>query len=129
LVESARGETTGVEEKLGDTYVVVESVSDAPSADFLSEIGDGFKQRLKNVVVLLGAVIDGKPAFIAMSTPDAAKKCPAGDVARAAAQAAGGSGGGRPEMARGGGVDPSKLDAALAAGRKVIEEKLAQSQM
>jgi alanyl-tRNA synthetase len=59
-----------------------------------------------------------------MSTPDFATKCPAGDVVRAAAQAAGGNGGGRPESAQGGGTDPSKLDAALAVARKLIEERL-----
>jgi alanyl-tRNA synthetase len=61
-----------------------------------------------------------------MSTPDVAQKCPAGDVVRAAAQAAGGNGGGRPESAQGGGTDPSKLEAALAAARQLIEERLSK---
>jgi alanyl-tRNA synthetase len=55
-----------------------------------------------------------------------AQKCPAGDVVRAAAQAAGGNGGGRPESAQGGGTDPSKLEAALAAARQLIEERLSK---
>jgi alanyl-tRNA synthetase len=77
-----------------------------------------------NAAILLGAVIDGKPTFLAMSTPDVASRVPAGE-SRAAAREAGGSGsGGRPELAQGGGTDASKLDAALAAGRKLIEEKL-----
>jgi alanyl-tRNA synthetase len=62
-------------------------------------------------VVLLGAVIDGKPSFLAMSTPDVAKRVSAGDIVRAASQAAGGGGGGRPELAQGGGVtaDPDEV--------------------
>ena len=62
-----------------------------------------------------------------MSTPDVASRVAAGDVVRAAAKEAGGSGGGRPEIAQGGGTDASKLDAALTAGRKLIEEKLASA--
>ena len=101
------------------------AVPEASSADFLRDVGDALKQRHKTAVILLGALVDEKPTFVAMSTPDVAKKCPAGDVVRTAAQAAGGNGGGRPESAQGGGTDPSKLDAALTAARKLIEEKLA----
>jgi alanyl-tRNA synthetase len=107
--------------------VVVERVAEAPNIEFLLSMGDAYKQRYKSAAVLLGAVIDGKPAFVAMSTPDVAQRVPAGDVVKAAAQASGGNGGGRAESARGGGTDPSKLDAALAAGRKLIEEKLASA--
>ncbi len=111
--------------KIGDVSVVVTRVPDVPSGDALREVGDGLKSKLGSSVILLGAVIDAKPVFIAMSTPDVSKRCPAGDVVRAASQAAGGGGGGRPELAQGGGSDASKLDAGLAAGRKLIEDKLA----
>jgi alanyl-tRNA synthetase len=104
--------------------VVVTRVPDVSSGDALREMGDGLKQKLGASAILLGAVIDGRPVFVGMSTPDVAKRVPAGDVVRAAAQAAGGNGGGRPELAQGGGADASKLDAALAAARRLIEEKL-----
>jgi alanyl-tRNA synthetase len=121
---STGAETEAVPE-VGGVPVVVRAVPEASSADFLRDVGDALKQRHKTAVILLGAVINDKPTFVAMSTPDVAKKCPAGDVVRVASQAAGGNGGGRPESAQGGGTDPSKLDAALAAARKLIEEKLA----
>jgi alanyl-tRNA synthetase len=127
LVEAAKGgasEAADEGEMIGDVRVVVQRVNEAPGADFLRDLGDGYKQRHERAVVLLGAVIDGKPSFLAMSTPAVAKSVSAGDNVRAASQAAGGGGGGRPELAQGGGSDPSKLDAALAAGRKVIEDKL-----
>ncbi len=111
--------------EVGGVPVIVRAVPEASSADFLRDVGDALKQRHKTAVILLGALVDEKPTFVAMSTPDVAKKCPAGDVVRTAAQAAGGNGGGRPESAQGGGTDPSKLDAALTAARKLIEEKLA----
>jgi alanyl-tRNA synthetase len=69
-------------------------------------------------------MVDGKPAFLAMATPDAATRAPAGDIVRVAAKEAGGGGGGRPELAQGGGSDPARIDAALAAGRRLIEERL-----
>jgi alanyl-tRNA synthetase len=123
----ARDEATTLAEnamQVNGISVLVSRATDVASADALREMGDGLKARLGSAVILLGSVIGGRPSFVAMSTPDVASRCPAGDVARAAAQAAGGNGGGRPELAQGGGTDPSKLDAALAAGRRVIEEKM-----
>jgi alanyl-tRNA synthetase len=125
LVEAARGATTTeAGEQFGDTRVIVERVADAPSADFLRDLGDGYRGRYPSAIVFLAAVIDGKPAFLAMATPDVAKRCPSGDIVRAAAKEAGGGGGGRPEVAQGGGTDASKMDAALAAARRLIESKL-----
>ena len=123
----ARGEAEEVAEsavQIGGVSVVVSNVPDAPSADALRDMGDGLRKKLGDSIVLLGSVIDGKPLFLAMATPDVSKRVSAGDVVRAAAKEAGGGGGGRPEMAQGGGADPGKLDAGLAAGRKLIEEKL-----
>jgi alanyl-tRNA synthetase len=109
--------------RIGDVSVVAQRV-EAPNADFLRDLGDGLKQRLGSAVILLGAVIDSRPTFVAMATPDVARRVSAGDVVRIAAKEAGGGGGGRPELAQGGGTDPSKLGDALAAGRRLIEEKL-----
>jgi alanyl-tRNA synthetase len=99
----------------------------APNVDFLRGLGDGLKTRLGSAVILLGAEIGGKPTFIAMSTPDVARRVSAGDIVRVAAQAAGGGGGGRPELAQGGGADVTRLDDALEAGRKLAEDKLRAS--
>jgi len=51
----------------------------------------------------------------------------AGDWVRAAAQACGGKGGGKPEQAQGGGKDPSKIREALEAARRMAEQTLASS--
>jgi alanyl-tRNA synthetase len=109
---------------VGDTSVVTRKLDGEFSTEYLREVGDSLKQRLGSAVILLAAAIEGKPAFLAMATPDVAKRVPAGDVVKAAAAVAGGGGGGRPELAQGGGSDVSKIDAALAAGRRFIEEKL-----
>jgi alanyl-tRNA synthetase len=111
-------------ETIGGVNVVIQKLADAPNGEFLRSVGDAYKSRLGSAILLLAANIDGKPSFIAMATPDVAKRVGAGDVVKVAAQAAGGGGGGRPEVAQGGGSDPSKIDAALAAARQLIEAKL-----
>ncbi len=113
--------------KIADVSVIVARVSDAPNADFLRDLGDGLKSRLGEAIILLASTIDGKPAFLAMATPAAAKLCGAGDIVRVAAREAGGGGGGRPELAQGGGNDAAKVDSAIEAGRRLIETKLAES--
>lgn len=70
---------------------------------------------------MLGAVIGEKPAFVAVVTPDLVKKgYKAGDIVKAVAAVAGGSGGGRPDMAQAGGKDAGKLEEALQAVEKAV---------
>jgi alanyl-tRNA synthetase len=123
---SARDEA----QALADAAISIDGVSvlaarvDAPNVDFMRDLGDGLKAKLGSAVILLGTEIEGRPTFLAMSTPDVARRVPAGDIVRAAAQASGGGGGGRPELAQGGGTDPGKLDAALEAGRTLAQQRL-----
>ena len=78
---------------------------------------------------LLASVRDGKATLIAGASQDvAARGLSAGDVIRTAAQAAGGSGGGKPEMAQAGVKDISKLPEALKAGREAAKARLGAAQ-
>ena len=100
---------------------------DAPSQDSLLHMGDVLRQRLGSAVIVLGTVLNGRPAFMAMVTPDLVKRgLHAGDILKHVASAAGGGGGGRPEMAQGGGTDASKLDEALALVEPLVKEFLAK---
>ena len=63
--------------------------------------------------MLLGGVLDGKVVLVAGVTGDLTGRVKAGDLIRQTAQAVGGKGGGRPDMAQGGGTDVAALDAAL----------------
>jgi len=74
-------------------------------------------------------VIAEKPAFFTYVTKDLVEKgIQAGDIVRAASVAAGGSGGGgRPDLAQGGGKDPDKLAAGLEAALQTAEERLRQA--
>src|SRR5690606_25995389 len=94
----------------------------------LRDAYDAMKSRRpEKLFVLLASSVDGKAAMIAGASKDVAKAVSAGDIVRVAAQAAGGSGGGKPEMAQAGAKDPSKLAEALKAGEQAAREKLLQS--
>jgi len=100
---------------------------DAPSEDALRHMGDVLRQRLGSAVVVLGTVLNGRPAFMAMVTPDLVKRgLHAGHILKRVASAAGGGGGGRPEMAQGGGTDAGKLDEALRLVKPLVKESLAK---
>jgi alanyl-tRNA synthetase len=93
--------------------------------DALRHMGDVLKERLGSGVIVLAAVWDDKPNFLAMVTPDlVAKGLNAGEIIKRVAQATGGSGGGRPQMAQGGGKDKDKLEEALKLVSKLVAEKV-----
>ena len=77
-------------------------------------------------VVLLASVNGAKLTFACAAGKEViAKGIKAGDLVKAAAQLTGGNGGGKPDMAMAGGKDVSKVDEALDAFKKSVEEKLA----
>jgi len=80
---------------------------------------------LGSVVIVLGAVIDEKPSFVAAVTPDlVGKGLKAGTVIKQVARVVGGGGGGRPTLAQAGGRDPRRLDEALSLVSGVVQELL-----
>ena len=83
---------------------------------------DQLKNKLGSAVILLGGVFDDKVVLVAGVTQDLTAKLKAGDLMRQAAAAVGGKGGGRPDMAQGGGVDAGKLDEALALAATFVEQ-------
>jgi len=98
---------------------------EAPNRDTLLQMGDRLRDKLASGVVVLGAVIDDRPALLAMVTRDLVQRgVDAGKLIREITPVVGGRGGGRPELAQGGGTDPSRLDAALETARSVVERQL-----
>jgi alanyl-tRNA synthetase len=76
-------------------------------------------------VVVLGTVLEGEPKLVAMVTQDVIDKgVSAGDIIKGIAPAVGGRGGGRPNMAQGGGTDATGLDKALDMVVELVTEKL-----
>ncbi|MEP7366259.1 MAG: alanine--tRNA ligase [Acidobacteriota bacterium] len=87
-------------------------------------LADALRNKWKTGVVVLASAADGQVAIITAVTKDLTAKVHAGKLAGAVAQAVGGKGGGRPDMAEAGGKDPSALPAALDAVYSQIEGML-----
>ncbi len=85
---------------------------------------DTLLARIKSGVVVLGRSNDGKASLIVRTSDDLTKRVPAGQVIKELAPIIGGRGGGKPDMAEGGGNQPEKLSEALQASYGVIERML-----
>jgi len=90
----------------------------------LREMGDILRRKLKSAVIVLATVYNNNPSFLAMVTPDlVARGFYANDIIKKVAKVAGGSGGGKAEMAQAGGKDATRLDEALDSVESIIAEK------
>ncbi len=90
----------------------------------LRSLADALRNKWKTAVIVLAGVEDSNVAIISAVTKDLTGKVHAGKLAGAVAQAVGGKGGGRPDMAEAGGKDPSKLAPALEAVYASVEPML-----
>jgi len=86
----------------------------------LRDIADKLKDKLGSAVVVLAAVNDGKVALVAGVTKDLTKQYQAGKILNHVALQVGGKGGGRPDMAQGGGTQPDNIDSALASVKDLL---------
>ncbi|CAM3709261.1 alanine--tRNA ligase [Bordetella sputigena] len=85
---------------------------------------DQLKDKLKPAVVLLAAAADGKISVVGGVTADLTDRIKAGDLVGFVSSQLGGKGGGRPDMAMGGGSDTAALPAAIASVRQWVDERL-----
>ena len=121
-LQSAEGLLESRQQVNGITVLVARA--SASNADSLREVGDWLRDKLGSGVIVLGSVVNGRPALVAMVTSDlVAKGLDARDIAKGAAKAIGGGGGGRPEVAQAGGRDVDKLDEALGLVAGLVREK------
>lgn len=105
---------------------VVASLVGAQNADELRDHADMVLDQLQSGVAVLALAHDGKVNFVVKASKDViAKGIHAGQIVKAAAQAAGGNGGGRPDMAMAGGKDVNAVDAALKAAVEAISHMTA----
>jgi alanyl-tRNA synthetase len=84
-------------------------------AKALRDAIDRLKQQLGNAVIVLAGTQDGKAALVAGVNGSAMGKVKAGELLSHIASQIGGKGGGRPDLAQGGGEDGPALASALAA--------------
>ena len=90
----------------------------------MRQLSDTLLDRIKSGVVVIGRANDGKASLIVRTSDDLTKKVPAGQVIKELAPIIGGKGGGKADMAEGGGSQPEKLSEALEASYGVIEKML-----
>lgn len=97
---------------------------DGQDGKALLALVDQLKNKLGHAVILLGSEHEGKVVLVAGVTKDLSSQLKAGELMKQAAAAVGGKGGGRPDMAQGGGVDVAALDQALALAVPFVEQGL-----
>ncbi|PID43398.1 MAG: alanine--tRNA ligase [Gammaproteobacteria bacterium] len=90
----------------------------------LMDTVDQLKNRLGSGVVLLSAAEDGKVILVAGVTRDICKKVKAGELIKETASRLGGKGGGRPDMAQGGGSDIAGIPAMLEMVPEWVQSRL-----
>ncbi|MBD3639408.1 MAG: alanine--tRNA ligase, partial [Marinobacter sp.] len=91
----------------------------------LMETADQLKNKLGEGVVVLATIEDGKVILVAGVTKSATNRIKAGDLMKHLAAQVDGKGGGRPDMAQGGGNDPSKLAEVLDGVPAWVEKNIA----
>ncbi len=90
----------------------------------LRTLVDSLRNKWKSAVVVLATAEDSNIAIVSGVTKDLTAKVHAGKLAGAVAQAVGGKGGGRPDMAEAGGKDLAALPGALAQVYSSVEGML-----
>jgi alanyl-tRNA synthetase len=122
---SATQNGTEAREVEGGVKVLAREASDL-DASALRQLSDTLLAQLKSGVVVLGRRADGKASLIVRTSTDLAKRVPAGRVIKELAPIIGGRGGGKPDMAEGGGPEPQKLSEALEASYQIVERLLTE---
>lgn len=109
-----------------DGVTVISSVVENVDRGGLRNQVDNLKNKIGSGIVVLGSVIDSKPALVVGVTADLteSKKLKAGDIIKDVAKIVGGSGGGRPDLAQAGGREPNKLPEAIEAVMDIVTEHL-----
>ena len=109
--------------EIGSIRLVLQNVGTA-GTDWLRSAGDQLRDKAENVVAVLSAENGEKITFLAVCGKKAVEAgCKAGELVKLVTGITGGSGGGKPDSAMGGGKDATKLDEAMAAVEKLLREK------
>src|SRR5262249_46096611 len=115
IQRNAAQTATGLRDRAQDVNGVplITQIFPDSDAEYLQAVADALKGQFKGVVVV-GSAVDGSVTLIATVSPEFTSKVQAGKIIQQVAPIVGGKGGGKPDNARGGGKDASKLDEALA---------------
>ncbi len=110
--------------EIGGIKVLTAKIPGA-DANKLRQMGDMLRDKESKIVGVLSTVNGDKPSFLAICGKDAvAKSIKAGELVKLVCSTCGGSGGGKPDSAMGGGKDVGKLEEALARVAEFVSSKL-----
>ena len=123
LASSAGSDLAGNAVEVAGLKVVAAELEGA-DRKALMETVDQLKNKLGEGVVVLATVDDGKVTLVAGVTKSATGRIKAGDLMKHLCAQVDGKGGGRPDMAQGGGNDPSRLADALAGVPGWVEQNI-----
>jgi alanyl-tRNA synthetase len=123
VAQAASGSLEAQAHTVKDARVLAARV-DGMDRQQMRSLVDSLRNKWKSAVVVLASAGDDGVAIVAAVTKDLTGKVQAGKLVSALAAATGGKGGGRPDMAEGGGKDAGGLDAALEAVYAGVESKL-----
>ena len=115
----------GAREVAGVRLLAREVEADSPKA--LREYADQVKEKLPSGVAVLAGRGDGKAMLVCVVSPDLTDRIKAGEIIKRLSPLVGGKGGGRPDMAQGGGSEPDKLPDALGTVPGLVEEMLGKA--
>ncbi|MCF6523890.1 alanine--tRNA ligase [Streptomyces sp. JJ36] len=107
------------------TALAAARVPDGTTADDLRTLVLDVRGRLQGrpAVVALFTVTNGRPLTVIAANDGARDRgLKAGDLVRTAAKALGGGGGGKPDLAQGGGQNPEAVEEAMAAVERLVAE-------
>ncbi|MFM8458198.1 MAG: DHHA1 domain-containing protein, partial [Chthoniobacterales bacterium] len=117
---AAAGSLADKAETINGIPAVIADLGEA-DGDTLQAAADTLKANFNGVIVL-GGVAGGAVSLVAAVSKDHTGKVAAGKMIQTIAPIVGGKGGGRPDNARGGGKDASKLAEALTAAREFLSK-------
>ncbi|WP_339639643.1 alanine--tRNA ligase [uncultured Porticoccus sp.] len=123
LASSAGSDLVGQAITINGVQVLLADIKGADPKS-LRDTVDQLKNKLGTSVILLAAVNDGKVALVAGVTPEVTGRLKAGDLVQRVAVDLGGKGGGRPDMAQGGGTDVHALPSALKSAAEWVQQQL-----
>lgn len=126
---AARGpEIAGGATLMGDVLVARSDLGTISSAAGARTVALDVRERLGNdhpTLVVIGGVADDRPTIVVATNEMARTRgLKAGDLVRTGATVMGGGGGGKPDVAQGGGTDPNALQSAISA---VVEQATSQA--
>lgn len=103
---------------------IITKVFEGIDAKLLKELGDLLKSRMENVIALLGSKEKDSATLVYMCHPAIVKQgIHCGELLKHSMEILGGKGGGRPDMAQGGGKFPDKIELAIEKAIQIIKNK------